>query len=173
MGLRRYGLPYSHMKREATERLDPVRQPVGEPAQLGITAHVGHRVEAEPLLLPQGPGASPNDRSRRRGARTCAGRIRCRNPAPRRLAGRSPRGRIRGFPGISGDPERCRGRHVRIRRDRRNTSSTARREHESPHRSAGLGKRAVQDCVSERNIVPHLDQRQEPFSDSVLRPWVP
>lgn len=42
------------MEDEPAERLDPVQQPVGEPAQLGIAGDVGRRVEAGPLLLPLG-----------------------------------------------------------------------------------------------------------------------
>ena len=61
----------------------------------------------------------------------------------------------------AGSLRRRRGQRVRTRRARRNTLSAALRKHEGPHRSAGLGKRAVQDCVSKGNIVPHAGRNQE------------
>ena len=69
--------------------------------------------------------------------------------------------RSTGSPGISGRLGRRRDRHGRIRRDRRNMSSTVPRQHEGPHRSAGLGKRAVLDCISEEKIVPRPARRQD------------
>ena len=53
MPTRRRGLPHADIEHEAAKPFDLVEQPVGEPSKLRIPGHVGQRVEACPLLLPQ------------------------------------------------------------------------------------------------------------------------
>ena len=90
---------------------------------------------------------------------------------------------MRSFPSKQGRLGRCRDRHARTRRDGQNTSSTVIRIHESPHQSAGLGKRAVQDCVSKGTICRKIQfcsladvkrsQRGECSKDPMFGRWWP
>ena len=75
-----------------------------------------------------------------------------RTRAPPRLAARIPRGRTPDCPCILGLRGLCRGRYVQIHQGRRSTSPADLQKHESPRRSAGLGKRAKRACASANRV---------------------
>ena len=77
------------------------------------------------------------------------------------LAARSPPARTLDCRCVSGLCGSRRGQYVRIRQDMRNTSHPKKlQKHENPRRSAGLGKRAIQDCASQLKIHPPSWRRQ-------------
>ena len=84
-----------------------------------------------------------------------------RTRAPPRLAARIPRGRTPDCPCILGLRGLCRGRYVQIHQGRRSTSPADLQKHESPRRSAGLGKRAKRACASANRVHPRPGDNQE------------